>query len=78
LQGSSTARDVFARVQVDDVSTDAEYVVQPSAATDWAPFSGFFYKNLTAAVHDIDLDYAADTGSTTYIRRARLEFFEQT
>lgn len=73
---SSTTDDVFCRVQIDDATDAMEINIEIKDNTNYVPISGFYYATFgSAAVHDIDMDYRAESSPTTtsYIRRARLE-----
>lgn len=74
---NSTFNSFAARVQVDDSTTLAEQVTEPkdSAATQFIPSAGTAQVTLTAATHDIDIDFRRDGGffpPTATIRRARV------
>lgn len=62
------------RTQIDDTTTMCEGIIENKgqyADSQWRAQSGFYAATLTAAAHNIDLDYRAE-GDTAYIRRARL------
>lgn len=62
------------RTQVDDTTTFAEGIIECKgnyADSQWRSKAGHYIATLTAATHNIDLDYRA-VGDTAYIRRARL------
>ena len=76
---SSTANAVKARVQVDDTDTIAYFKQKPTtvySGTGWIPVTGFKISTLTAAAHDVDIDYGTNNAApTTYIRFARIKIW---
>ncbi len=74
---NSTNSDFEFRIQQDDSTVLAETNIESQDATTYLPQSGFVYVSLSAATtYNFDLDYSSETsGVTTYIRRARLEFW---
>jgi len=73
--GQSGISDSFgARVQIDDVTTIMQALIEIKDTTDEIPSSGFAVVSLSSGVHFIDLDFNAETG-TSYIRNARLEIW---
>jgi len=74
---NSTFNSFAARVQVDDTTTLAEQVTEPkdNAATQYRPSGGVAQVTLTAASHDIDIDFRRAGGffpPTATIRRVRV------
>jgi hypothetical protein len=66
------------RVQIDDTTTIMEWhpgFPKKYSSGEWQVNGGHYYATLSAASHDIDLDYRNNDGNTTYIRRARLEIW---
>ncbi len=65
------------RVQVDDTTTLQEVSHIVSSQDDYFPRSGFAKVTLTAATHDIDLDYLTNsgTGRGVNVKDVRLEIF---
>ena len=73
---NSTTNDFRARVQVDNTTNIMEMHEESKDPNSWHPASGFDIIQLTAGSHTIDIDFAGETtGSTSYIRRARIEFW---
>jgi len=74
---NSTFNSFAARVHLDDTTVVAEQVTEPKdgAATQFIPSAGAAQVTLTAATHDIDIDFRRDGGffpPTATIRRARV------
>jgi hypothetical protein len=61
-----------ARVQVDDTTTLSEVQYRNAIADHDYIFTGFQRVTLTAASHDIDIDWSSSVSSETSIERARL------
>jgi len=74
---SSGGSDIRLRVQQNDVTDLAITNIELQDATTYLPQSGFVYVSLSSATtYNFDLDYSSEISSvTTYIRRARLEFW---
>ena len=71
---SSTNADVRVRVQVDNLTTIAESLIEPKSKDSWFPFGGFWVGYLLSGTHTIDMDYAAESG-TASIRKARISIW---
>ena len=72
----STTNDFRARVQIDNTTDIMEMNEESKDSNSWHPAAGFDIVQLTAGTHTIDIDFAGETtGSTSYIRRARIEFW---
>jgi hypothetical protein len=77
-QMTSNNYNFDAQVQVDDTTTLMNHVEEPqdTATTQRHQVSGFAYVDLTAATHNIDLDYrSSNTSGTSRIQNARLELW---
>ena len=73
---NGTTYDFRAQVQIDDTTTIMSHNEELKDATTYTSQGGFYMATLTAGVHNIDLDYSSEnSGNTSYIRRARLEFW---
>jgi len=73
---NTASNDFRGRVQIDNTSTIMEFNEESKDGTSWHPAAGFDIVQLTAGTHTIDIDYAGETtGNTSYIRRARIEFW---
>lgn len=77
-EGYTSDIDANFRVQVDDTTTisEIEHVsVDEGDKHYWSSFSGIKRINLSAGVHNIDIDYNDDGGGSAQIRRARISLF---
>jgi len=75
---SKTNTDFYSRIQIDDTNEIFYYVASPYVDVNyWNPVSSFYYYDvLTSGTHYIDLDYSSSsTGSTSYIKEAKIEFW---
>lgn len=62
------------RVQIDDATTIAESSVRPAVSGYWESLSGFYRVALTAASHDIDIDWRSNAATyTSSIRNAKVQ-----
>jgi len=80
-QMTSNNYNFDARVQVDDTTTIMDHVEEPQdASTAQRHYvGGFAYVTLTAATHNVDLDYRSSNASgTARIQNARLEIWRVT
>jgi hypothetical protein len=63
-------------VQIDDTTTIMEINVEMSDTSTMQSNNGYYIAQLTAATHTIDIDYCGESsGTTNYIRRARIEMW---
>jgi hypothetical protein len=74
-QHGSGSTNADYRVQINDTTSIMEATMEPQDVSNWHPVGGFYYVTGAGASVNIDLDYWAATGGTTYIRRARLEIW---
>jgi hypothetical protein len=75
---TSNSYNFDAQIQVDDTTTLMSHVEEPqdAATTQRHQVAGFAYVTLTAATHNIDLDYrSSNAGGTARIQNARLEIW---
>lgn len=72
LTTSSANKDFQARVQVDDTTTLTEIQYRNAIANHDYNLHGFIRVTLSAAAHNIDIDYSSLVGSSTSISLARL------
>lgn len=73
---SATTSDFIGQVQIDDSTVIMQMNVEISDNTTWHTEGGFYVASLTSGNHHIDLDYRSEVATaTSYIRRARLEFW---
>ena len=73
---NSASNDFKARIQIDNTNTIMEMNEESKDINSWHHVGGFVIVNLTNASHTIDIDFSGEnTGSTSYIRRARIEFW---
>jgi len=61
------------RVQINDTITIMEQLVEIQDTTNYHAVGGFYYYTGAGSTINIDLDYWAESGATSAIRRARLE-----
>jgi len=72
VKESSTSYEVMTQLVVDG-TTEGQQQLTPKATTDYAPYTGVKFQNLSAASHTITLQYASSNASgTAYIRSARV------
>ena len=69
---ASANKDFQARVQVDDATTLTEIQYRNAIANHDYALGGFAQVTLSAAVHNIDIDYSSLVGSSTSISEARI------
>jgi len=68
--------DFQARVQIDDTDTIMEINTESKDNNSWHLVGGFDIVYLDNDTHTVDLDYCGEnSGNTSYIRRARIEFW---
>jgi hypothetical protein len=75
---SKSNSDFLAKIDVDDTDTIFSYQASPYVdVLYWQPVTGFYYYEVLASgTHTIDLDYkSSNTGSTSYIKETKLEFW---
>lgn len=73
---NSASNDFKARIQLDSTTTIMEMNEEAKDTNSWHHVGGFVIVNLTNGVHTIDIDFSGETtGNTSYIRRARIEFW---
>lgn len=75
LKSSNNGRIVFAQIELDDTTVLGEY--QTDFDLYFMGISGHKKATLSAAAHDIDIDYRADTGPTrtAYIKEVRISLW---
>ena len=72
----NTNNDFKARIQINNTTTIMEMNEESKDINSWHPASGFNIMSLSAGNYTIDLDFSGEhTSYTSYIRRARLEFW---
>lgn len=75
-QASVSSTESVVRVQVDDTDTVSEIAIRSQSSTVFEPDSGWARRTLTAAVHDIDLDFrSGGAGKTSSVRRVRIRIY---
>ena len=75
---SKTNTDFSCRIQLDDTEDLFYYVASPYVDVNyWSPVASFyFYDALVSGTHHVDLDFkSSSTGSTSYLKDAKLEFW---
>jgi len=73
---NGTGNDFKARIQINDTTTIMEMNEESKDSNSWHLCGGFDIVALSAGSYTIDLDFSGEsTGNTSYIRRARLEFW---
>lgn len=73
---NATGNDFEARVQVDNTVTVMEMNEESKDVDSWHTEGGFVIVSLLSGSHYFDLDYAGENSyRTSYIRRARMEFW---
>jgi hypothetical protein len=72
IETGSANKNFRAQCQVDDATTLSEIEYRNAIADHQFNFAGFSVVALTAAAHDIDIDWSSLVGSSTTISRARL------
>lgn len=73
---NTVSNDFEAQVQIDDTTTIMSQNEESKDVNSWHHVGGFTVATLTNATHYIDVDYAGETtANTSYIRRARIEFY---
>jgi len=76
---SADGQNTGIRVQVDDTTTIADQDGQHVGVDSWGTFSGFKKITLTAASHNIDMDWASEnSGQDVRIRNASLVAYRVT
>jgi len=72
----TTGNDFLARIQINNIITIMEMNEESKDVYSWHPVSGFNIVYLDNTNCTIDLDYSGETtANTSYIRRARIEFW---
>lgn len=72
IRGAVANRDVLARLLIDETTDYGNISFQPDTTGDRETFMFMRVVNLTAGSHTAALQYAAESGQTTYLRRARI------
>ena len=73
---NSTSSDTFTRIIVNDSAVVMEHNEEAKDVSNWQTASGHVITQLLAGDHTFGLDYSVENnGVTSYIRRARLEFW---
>lgn len=73
---NTTSNDITTRVVVDALDTVMEHNEEVKDVSTWHTESGYAIVQLSAGGHTIGLDYGVErNGATSYLRRARLEFW---
>lgn len=73
---NTASNDFRARVQIDNTTTVTEHSEESKDVNSWHIESGFVQHTFTAGSHTVDVDYWGESsGSTSYIRRVRIELW---
>jgi len=77
MRGGDLGSDFLMKIEQNDTTVLAETNIEPKDSTGYVPESGFAYVDLLSnTAYNFDMDYRSETsGQTTYIRRARFEFW---
>jgi len=72
IRGGVNSADVLARLLIDGTTDYGNISFQPDTTGDRETFAFMRVVNLTVGTHSAALQYAAESGQTTYLRRARI------